>query len=213
MPTWPRFSLRTLIVVAVIFALLLGWMGIRYDRIRREEAIAVKLEQFGGSAAFRHRRIVQVSFSGDRFSPDALKYFGDLPLLERVSLIDTTVDDEALLSLAALIRLREVLVLNAPITDKGVARLKELPQLEKLWLAGTGISNEGLKHLTPIVSLKHLNLNGTEIGDDGMQHITPLRSLERLNVENTDLTVVGVSELIQAMPNARIEHSVEEPIP
>lgn len=99
------------------------------------------------------------------------KHLSGLPELERLYILYTYADDEAMTTVGQLTKLR--------VLD----------------LRGTKVTNAGLVHLEPLKNLIDLKFRGSAISDDGMEHVGQLRQLRVLSLEDCAIRSPGISRL------------------
>ena len=163
---WYQFSMRTLLVVVVVFCV---WLGIRVQRARTnrarvaavEEAVA-KITKLGGEV-YSNRNFFYQSSRPDggrrvqQRSPTWLEELFHDPggpddpvevlVVREVTFYSTKVTNAELGHLKGLTNLQVLTLGNTQITDAGLERLKGLTKLETLYLGGTKVTDEGVKKL------------------------------------------------------------------
>ncbi len=127
---WWRISLRTLLIVAPLLAVLLG-MGIRWYLPRYLERRAIEEVELLGGTIVRDGDsgfAVGVELPGKNITDEKLRlllpHLKNLPHLRDLVLVSNDVSDEGLLMLAELEQLQLVYVAGTKVTDSGVARLQ-----------------------------------------------------------------------------------------
>ena len=164
---WLQFSLRTLMVLAVVVSVPLGWLGtsVRQARIRRE-AVS-KIQELGGTVFYDYDRDIDPRPNGLKWAWDLLgdDFFLDV---DSIDLQDCPVTDVELVRLQPLTHLRYLDLTNTHVTDAGLGHLKGLRQIERLEVRSTRITDAGLEHLRALSRLYELHLNGTQVTDEGV---------------------------------------------
>jgi hypothetical protein len=206
---WYQFSMRTMLLVMLVFCV---WIGIRVNwaRNNRERVAAVvtavtEIEKLGGevTSAYQNLRpqtwletllddpgsrddpvsvleVTSVSFEVTDQTDAGLEYLKDLPELEFLGLSYTRV------------------------TDAGLEHLKDLPKLRVLWISHTQVTDAGLEHLKNLTEIENLDLSFTQVTDAGLEHLKDLPKLTVLWLIGTQVTDEGVKKLQQALPNCKI---------
>ena len=141
---WPRFSLRTLLILVTLLSIALGWFVHRGERQRRAVAAlkAVGGEVYyatdltGAEKSFGLGRwlprdyfdeVYLVSLSGRNDVTDAnLAHVRDLTRLEWLDATHTEVTDAGLANLQGLTRLRTLELTRTKVTPSGIVRLKRV---------------------------------------------------------------------------------------
>lgn len=127
---WWRISLRTLLIVAPLLAVLLG-MGIRWYLPRYLERRAIEEVELLGGTIVRDGDsgfAIGVELPGKNITDEKLRlllpHLKNLPHLRDLVLVSNDVSDEGLLMLGELEQLQLVYVAGTRVTDSGVARLQ-----------------------------------------------------------------------------------------
>jgi hypothetical protein len=146
-PVYPRFqfTLRTLLLAALVASAASSWLGIRLRRTAPQKAALAKLDSFNPTVTWMNGYVRLLSFSS---SP--------MP------------GDDDLEPLDALSGLRYLTLNRANVTDAGMVHLGNLRKLEHLLLSGTRITDAGLVHLHGLKNLKHVNVTNTGVTDQGV---------------------------------------------
>jgi hypothetical protein len=204
---WLSFSLRSLFVVTLVIACLLGWKG---HKVQRQRRAVSQIEQVGGTVHYKRDPpfgigaleqsgffdyVVAVRLNGR--DVEDVSYLADLPTIEDLNLSGTKVTD--LSPLAKLTQMRRLSLLAAPVRD--IAPLANLVDLESLSLENTQVAD--IAPLATLVKLEDLSLAGTPVNDlsalAGMTRLTELKLFFCSNVQDveplTGLTKLGYLDL------------------
>src|SRR5262249_13396781 len=162
-----RFSMRTMIVLVLVFGGGMGWL-VRSARIQRTAAAAV--ESVGGQVMYDWEWNKSKGYTGitDRVpwwvaALVGVDYFGHISSIWLYA--PWTDIDTALATVGRLTQLEQLVVNGSKLTDHGLARLKDLTSLSRLDLDYTKITDGGMAHLEGLKNLSVLSLNGTTIAD------------------------------------------------
>jgi len=149
-----QFSLRALLLLVTLCAVLLGGLAYRRDRQRRAvEAI----RRLGGIVTIRYQSKLDIVGTAEWVT------------LSGRLLNDKRVSDEDLVPLRSLRGTTELDLAYNRITDEGLAHLEELTNLEQLDLENNlGITDEGLEHLDGLIRLKVVDFLGTNVTKAGV---------------------------------------------
>lgn len=229
-----RYSLRSLLVVATVVAVLLGYKVNQVSRQRRavralltERAIIMFDYQLDAAQAsapgpswltswlgddyFAHVQTVSflVPFMGgptsDNITDELLVELRSLPRLEVLILEDCDrITDAGLRHLTGLRRLQELRLSRTKVTDDGLDSLSNMRQLKSLHLEETALTDDGLAKLAHLQQLEELWLLDTAVTDAGVEHLAKLRSLRELDLTWTQVTPQGVERLRTALPDCEI---------
>ena len=206
-------SLRTMMILVLVFGAWLGWF-VRRVQVQQDAVAAIKkaggtvvydLEwRNGGSNPYRRSWIPEWLGGDEAWMPEwmtrgaGLDYFGNVV---DVSLIPTRANDphvanDATLALVGQLgRLQGLRLNSTAITDAGLAHLAGLTELRDLQIGYTKISDAGLAHIRGLSGLRGLYITNTQIGDAGLAHLRGLTNLGLLFVDKTRVTDDGVLAL------------------
>ena len=89
------------------------------------------------------------------------------------------------------------------ITDEALKTVAQLMRLVSLDLRQTKVTEAGLEILSGLKKLESLNLYGTEISDAGLKHLAKLKSLKNVYLWQSKATKSGVKQLSAAIPGLK----------
>lgn len=133
---WFRFSLRTLLLVAPLIAILISYVGVRWYRSYVETQAVRAISRHGGTIQRdKEGRIILVEIPGDKLTDETLDelvpYMANLPTLETLILHGPFVTDEGLAPVARLTQLKRLHLINMEVSSSAIASLKKgRPNLE-----------------------------------------------------------------------------------
>jgi hypothetical protein len=187
-----QFSLRTLLIAVLALGFMLGLLGSRVLRARRQRKAIEALTGQGASVMYDYESAAVERQEAPRLPvPQWLcAVFG----------VDFFAD--------------VVFVGKGPSSDLGqgdLGYLKAFPDLEELQLYQSDVTDEDLAHLAGLRRLRWLDLTSDEITDEGLKHLMKSSSLEEVFLGGEKITDGGVAQLRQALPNARVERYAELP--
>lgn len=203
---WLQFSLRSLLILTAVVAVVLAWgnrLVLRYDARQRIAELPVQIELqtgpawigrwFGAGAGKYFDQVAALDFSGcqdlslsdvnRRLLPDVGRQSG----LRRLNLAGHfEVDDCGVEAIAGLSNLEELVLDETGGTDDGLRHLAGMSRLKKLSLyAAHGITGRGLEHLAGLERLEVLDLSATDLGDEAAEVLARLPRLRWLNLADT----------------------------
>jgi len=194
---WYQFSMRTLLVVMLVFCLGVGWAGARMQRAQenRERVAAVvtavtEIEKLGG--------MISSGYEDSATHQD----------LRPQTWLETLFDDPGSRDdPVGVLEVMEVsFAFTDDITDAGLEHLKGMTKLTILDLREARVTNAGLEHLKDLPKLYFLSLGDTRVTDAGLEYVKGLTNLRTLNLRGTQVTDEGVKKLQRALPNCKITH-------
>jgi hypothetical protein len=192
-----RFSMRTMIVLVLIFGGGMGWL-VRSARIQRTAAAAVT--SVGGHVMYDWEWNKSKGYTGSQYRVPqwvadriGVDYFGHISSIWLYA--PSTDVDTAIAPIGRLTQLEQLVVNGSMLTDDGLVKLKDLTSLSRLDLDYTRISDNGLAHLEGLKNLSALSLNGTPVTDAGLSHLKGLTNLAELNLAGTHITNAGLVQL------------------
>ncbi len=182
---WFRISVRMMMLLILIIAVLIGW---RVNRANTQRRAVAAIKKAGGEVEYDYQ------YSNSLFDPNATprapawlrRQLGDeyFQEVECVTL-SSSATDTTLASLEGCDRLKELDIIADPskIGD-GLVHLRGLVSLETLFLNGAGVTDAGLSHLRGMTRLKHLDLQSTKVTDAGLAPLEGLTELRILSIRN-----------------------------
>lgn len=205
----PRFSLRTLLAVITLLAVVLGlWC----ERAERQHRALLALKELDCTIepqpdpwyfawlpesvlAFREgsyfRRVKSVNRSGD--ANQVVANCQDLPDLRELDLSASQLSAESFAKLGRLRSLEYLGLSGLNVRDDDLKELAKLGRLKTLMLNRTQITNEGLRHVAKLSRLDLLEIKGTRINDEGLEHLAPLKHLTHVDLFETNVTGRGMA--------------------
>jgi hypothetical protein len=206
---WFQFSLRSLMIFVVLFAIACAWFGAKMEKARWQAAVdAIRKDR--GLVSYENRLPPPQpawlrALLGDDFfrSPISacvqteagLEQIGEFSQLRFLQLAPTRFSNAGLKHLSALNRLESLNLIGARFSDADLEFLTSLPQLQTLVLYNTPITNAGLAHLRGLNQLRTLDLRETRISDAGLEQLAALARLSVLCVDSPEITDAGVEKL------------------
>jgi len=133
---WLRFSLRTLLLVAPLIAILISFVGVRWYRSYVETQAVRAIQRLGGTIQRdKEGRLILVEIPGDKLTDEALAklipHLANLTSLETLILHGPFLTDEGLSTLAQLTQLKRLHLINMEVSAGALASLRKgRPDLE-----------------------------------------------------------------------------------
>ena len=226
-----QFSLRSLLVLVVVVALLCSWFMVELKVAREQKAAVEGIEKLGGGVIYDYevdqfdkqlvepsaplclRNLLGSDFLGDvvgvslwdaKVTDTWFEHLKGFNKLDAINLAGTPITDSGLEQLALWPKLRYLYLDYTGITNLGLERLRALRQLRVLSLNGTRITDDGLRQLRGLSNLRDLVLPFTAVTDGGLESLEDLTKLESLILSGTKVTTAGIAKLQQALPNCKI---------
>lgn len=223
---WFQFSLKTLLAATLVLGALLGWVSVRLEKVRRQQATIAAIERLGGKVNFAmsnppeswlgrllrddddERYACNVHLPAKREQTvECLKLCAELQGLRLLSIGRTQLEAGDLAGLKRLTELRTLAAASATHGDEILAIAAELPKLAVLQLSNTPTTAAGLgklgKSKTLAKNLVMLVIIGSPgVGDDGLAGLGSLKNLESLSLEGASVTDAGLARLEQ-LPKLR----------
>jgi Leucine Rich repeat len=219
--SYPRFSLRGLIIVVLLIG---GWLGWVVSSARRQRLTVLAIEKSGGGVRyhwqFKNGRyllgrtswtpkwlvdhlgidyfsdVTWVLVGPRGISDSELRQVGQFSQLEQLQVVrGSEMTDAGLTNLEGLGKLRRVFLSGPGFTDVGLAHLEHLTRLRALGLSGCNITDEGLIHLGRLTNLEGLGLTDCKVTDAALVHLKGLTKLKALGLTNCPVTNAGLVNL------------------
>ncbi len=215
-----RFSLWSLLVLALIVAALSAWLGQHIMRASTQRPIVAKIIASGGTVGYHYQ--IQPEFNivaklvrsvlGDDIYATVDLVFLNLRNLSQLRVLETGMTDRTLDTIERFKSLRCLQLTNHPLTDDGLRNLSRLTELERLELAYTKLADDGLRALSSVMQLRYLDVSGTLVTDDGIGHLATLQNLEYIDLGNTSITDVGLLRLAELRALKHVEVGIHSGI-
>lgn len=209
-----RFSLRTLLLLMLVFGIWLGW---QLDRAKKQKLAVQAIKDAGGWVKydFQFRGMPTLgamsNFNPNASSPvpqvllDQLGYdfFHDVVNVNLVYNDDgpKRIDNESRTTewaehLERLPSLRAVLTQGKQVDDKVLLKIGQLRKLTDfhLW-DGSAVTDEGVKHLVKASNLKKVHLSNGGLGDESLKYFATLPNLTTLSLQGNAFTDSGLKHL------------------
>jgi hypothetical protein len=208
---WLQYSLRTMMVLVLVFGVGFGWLAFQVQRTQVEQKAATAIEELGGWVEFRPASgddlsgyVTGVQLGDTQVTDTGLAHLRGLTQLRWLYLHNTQVSDAGLAHLGGLTQLVNLDLDNAQVSDLGLVHLRGLTNIRILSLNNTQVSDAGLLHLRGLTQLQALGLARTQVSDAGLEYLRGLTQLRHLFLNNTRVTDASVAELQKALPNCDI---------
>jgi hypothetical protein len=202
---WPRFSVRTMVVLVLVAGLGLSWVASKFRAARRQREAVEAIVKVRGEVDYgQQSRVVHWALGQRlRFGPPPRHAWlrdrlGD-DLFESVTVARLTgqgpATDSDAAYLAALPDLEEVCIDHVPITDAGLAPLAGLAKLRRLRLTDVPITDAGLAPAPRWPRLTDVTLDRTRVGDAALAYLGRMSQLRMLSLQWTRVTDAGLAHL------------------
>lgn len=171
-----RFSLRTMLLFALVVSGPIAMIVSSIANLRRQEAVMETLRQRGIALFNLHEgplrgEVMHAHLEGKQFT------------------------DADIASLSAFGHLEYLKLDHTAITGNGLDHLNGLGSLKSVDLRGTPVRGVDLARLRQLRSLKVLTLSETPVDDADMPLICGLKGIQVLELSRTNVTDAGLSEL------------------
>jgi Leucine rich repeat len=207
-----RFSMRAMLAVMLVAAVLFAWFGWRLRKSQRQARAVAVLQQFGAVYGYDFQgpivRLVRYPFTlapkpGRSRYPRRLHELVGIDFLHNVTsvhlettnrLTDEEIDQvwEALADLPDLTQLEA----SGPVTRPGaIQRLRQLRQLQRLSIRWGHLADEDLAVLKRMPRLESLNLNETPITGGALEYDGQCQNLQSLELHHTAIGNLGLRAL------------------
>ena len=214
-----RFSLRELLALVTVLAILLAFGGNRMRSARRQRHLITLIQWYGGedhhdfnfrNATERMVRVPNTDFCpalpgpvwlrkciGDEYFVNVAEAFFFDKSSHRV------LDDAMLLDFAEAIRAqtlprpRGLVFADVLVTDVGLTSLSTFPDLTSLHIINCpDVTDAGLMHIELLTKLRRLDLRGSSVTDRGLARLSHLKELRELSLKRTAVTDGGLAHLV-----------------
>jgi hypothetical protein len=198
---WFRFSLRTMLVVMLVFGSLMGWVVRERRESHLQRALAMELRAKGWNAEFIGR------YHTFEYAADDQGWWRKLAtqvLGEQVDFVDVSCRSVTLDDLKPLLLFKDATNLNlSPSSLRNLGELPKFTHLVSLNITGTRVTD--LQPVSGLKQLKYLKIGATQIRDTAP--ILGLQNLVELDVTETPITQEQIDSLQRALPHCLITHN------
>ncbi len=203
---WPQFTLRTLLLAAIVVGAASSWYALAKQRRAHGAEVAQRLAAAGATAADLSRPAWSLSFDdpGRELSEDDLSVLEEEPRLERLHFYRVRLSDSGLACVARVKTLTHLALIDSPISDAALSQVARMKVLTELDLSKTRITDAGIVHLEGLGNLEKLYLRFTPLTDASVVHLVKLKRLKTLDLQGTKVSPEGIQRLRQALPKTEI---------
>jgi hypothetical protein len=209
-----RFGLRTALIVALVFCLLMGWIGRNFVQVRREDAAIEALKQAGATiyvgSVEEYQRHPETPHQFEPPNWDGVPSFGSrligwsgrAPVIYAYLTGDDPEDEKVRNALAALAQFPELEVIEfsgAAFTDESLDALTPLPNLHELALVATGVTGEGLARIASPERFRRAVLKPNSPPSDVIAGLSAMRELRYVQVYDGPVSREDL-EVLAALP-------------
>lgn len=219
-----QFSIRSMLILAVVVAIPCGWMMAETQRARTQHDAVAEYERDSGYSLVYDFQMdrpsrgrppgipidesilsdleLEFHFSSPPEKPHAPEWL--MNLLGEDFFCEVVVaqpqNDAQLLQIQPLKTLRKLEFTDSKVSDVGLAAVKDLRQLQWLNLRRANVTDAGIKYLEGLSQIRFLDLAGTHVSNDGLVYLKGLRQLQWLDLgfsKVTDPGLVNLQGLVQ----------------
>ena len=209
-----RFSLRTLLLVTLVFGVWLGW---QLDRASKQKLAVQTIQDAGGWVKYDFQFLGTPDFTaGGNFDPNAVSpvpriilnklghdFFHDVVSVNLVYNDDgpKRIDNDRQTKewanhLDQLSDVRGVFIHGKQADDEVLKRIGKLKKLTSFYLwNGLDITDEGVKHLVKAKNLEAVHLGHGQLGDTSLKHFAGLPKVRTLSLQGNAFTDSGLEHL------------------
>ena len=220
-----QFSIRSLLVLMVVVAILGSWLAAEKQQARQQRNAVAAIRALGAEVIYDYEREwhsrprFSAALNGPPVPPGpawARRLLGDdffacvlmvgyrKPPFSIHGWGPNPITDDCLEQVAKLPRLGALDLEGSGVSDEGLKVIKGLGELRDLKLAHTSITDRGLGHVAKVADLQALDLDWTQVTDAGLEKLAQLRGLRYLRLVCTATTPEGVAKLQRALPRCQV---------
>ncbi len=208
-----QFTLRELLLVMVILAVILAWWRTNHVRLQKEKDILQISEVFNNECLEYRGPVFLIKLLGGRCLRDFFKVTSfslsnnpnrhvpklDSKMSGSLPDIELLVAEEAkhadFEDIANLRHLTSLVLVNTVVTEADSALIARISSLERLCLYNTSISSKGILTLQSLPRLKELFLDEVEIGAESARALAYLDNLQYLYIRESQISNSSVTYL------------------
>ncbi|SIO06832.1 Leucine Rich repeat-containing protein [Singulisphaera sp. GP187] len=192
-------SIRTVLLLVLVTAILIGWRSNRANQQRRTVAL---IKAAGGEVEYDYQYVNDTK----PWAPAWLRgLFGDEYFQEVVYVYFMSPQQRptaaTMTAFEALNRLKKLYIQDSSQIGAGLIHLRGISHVESLDLEGPGVTDVGLVNLRYLTQLKHLSLEDSRLTDQGLVSLKGLTKLQELVIsgalrsKNGKVTTKGLVHL------------------
>jgi Leucine-rich repeat (LRR) protein len=198
-----QYSLRSLLVLTVIVAILCSWFMVQRGQASRQkeavEAIVTLMnDRYKIEYAYQRDSDLAPIAGATPHGPLWLRKTLGEDFFNNVTVANLScrkIKEVDLAPLRVLKLLKFLSLAQTQIRDVGLQHITTLSQLQMLDLSGTQITDAGLEHLKGLTQLSFISLSFTKITDAGLKHLAGMKQLKNLLLYDTRITDAGLKYL------------------
>jgi Leucine Rich Repeat (LRR) protein len=212
---WLKFSVRSLMLIVLVVAVLLAW---QVNRARQQRRAVDAIKAYGGFVSYDWQYVNGTFTSGrSPWAPIWLRRaIGDEFFQEVVGvnlIVGTAPDgrrvetkrltDDVIVNLTAFPKLKDLTIQKTQATDRALETIGTLTDLEILRMSDAHVTDAGVGKLRNLRNLKYLDITNSGLTDESLRHIAGLSRLEILNLQNNNRFSDKGLAYIQGMTNLK----------
>lgn len=153
MASWRQFGIRSILLLMLGIAILLGWYVNGMSRYAANQRATAALQQSGAQVEWyiqpfpQFDRVTRVALRNTGPTPEDFRVLAGLTDLAYLSLADTTTTDADIAGLRTLTSLQQLDLSGTQITDATLAEVAQWPALSVLKVERTQVTPAGLEQL------------------------------------------------------------------
>jgi hypothetical protein len=206
---WARVSIRVMMLMVLVIAVLLGWQA---NKAREQREAVQAVQRYGGWVHYDYEFVNGTLTPGrSPWAPRWLrKMLGDqfFQNVRQVNLIfdqssgkrfnnsNVQACDDLLKKISKLPGLKELLLTDTQATDEGLRYIGEMTGLEKLRIhSAMLVTDAGVSHLASLQNLKHILINRSNLTNDSLVLLSSLPRIEHLVLQQNHFSDEGLARL------------------
>jgi hypothetical protein len=209
-----QFTLRELLLVMILLAVLLSWWRTNHVRLQKEKEILHFSEQVLYNSFWEYRgpdfleKLLGKEFLSDLYTITNFSLSNkinnhisipkldssissSLPYIKLLVAEETTHAD--IEDISNLRHLESLVLVNTIVTEADLSLISRISSLERVFLSKTPITSKGILSLQSLPRLEELFLDDAEIGDESARALASLDNLQYLYIRESQISDNSVS--------------------
>ena len=227
-PRTRSFSLRLLLIVVTLAAVLLAAWSTLVEPIRRQSVALDRLNEIDpqhqivslvdAPNASSYSQVEPIPESWQRTFVAATIGEDRVFLVRHVSLPKGTIEPDLRFVLTKLPHLQSVELTQCKVSKEVASVLAAMPELKSVTAVRSDLGDEAIASLSTTKSIKHLKLTANPCSDASIAAMSQMKQLEELYLRWTQMTAQGVDRLRTQLPkceiwfHARAAHATTETV-
>jgi hypothetical protein len=206
---WSRITIRVMMLLVLIVALLLGR---QVNKAREQRKAVAAVQNYGGWVHYDYEFVSgKIAPGRSPMAPRWLRSMLGDEYFQNVRQVNLAYDDSAgkrldntslrgcddlLKQISTLPGLKGLLLKETQATDEGLRYIGKMTDLEELYIwDAKSITDAGVSHLSRLTNLKMVHIGNSNLTDDSLARISSLPRMEEMSLQQNHFSDEGLARL------------------